>query len=173
MFFKVNTTLQKIQYILETGGKCEWPRGKMVSGTGGLYGMMYVRGSPALYDQWKLLGNPGWSFTQLKSYFKRAENPTHPEFLNKTWFDEINTGGPMNIDYYRHKPDFADELLKAAEELKYKSVLQTQTDTGFMRAPMLTQNGLRGTTSRLICFSSSKKRLEEWNKRKYRIAGTI
>lgn len=120
----------------------------MVSGTGGMYGMMYVRGSPAIYDEWERLGNPGWSYDQLIKYFERAENPTNLEFPYRSPFVKLNTGGPMHIDYFSHQPDFTDVLLKAAEELGYRSTLKNGKETGFMVAPMLTQNGLRGTTSR-------------------------
>ena len=57
--------------------------------------------------------------------------------------------GPMKIRFYPHKPAFADEVLKAAAELGYRtSNLKEYRQTGFMVAPMTTDNGVRGTTSR-------------------------
>lgn len=124
----------------------------MVSGTGGMYGMMYARGSPAIYDEWERLGNQGWSYKDLIKYFERAENPRNKSFLDRTPFVKINMDTPMYINYFAHKPDFADTLLDAAKELDYNDFLKDGTKTGFMRAPMLTQDGLRGTTSRLDNF---------------------
>ncbi|XP_016843208.1 glucose dehydrogenase [FAD, quinone] [Nasonia vitripennis] len=134
---------------LESGGVCAWPRGKMVSGTGGMYGMMYARGHPSVYDDWARQGNPGWSYKELEEYFDRAENPINPKFVTDRMFKNINTGGPMTIDNFSHKPEFADEILKAAAEMGYRTAgLHGEKQTGFMVAPMLTQDGLRGTTSR-------------------------
>lgn len=121
----------------------------MVSGTGGMYGMMYARGHPSIYDEWARQGNPGWSYKELEEYFERAENPINPKFVKDQLFKNINTGGPMTIDYFSHKPEFAEELLKAAAEMGYRTAgLHGEQQTGFMVAPMLTQDGLRGTTSR-------------------------
>ena len=121
----------------------------MVSGTGGMYGMMYVRGHPSVYDEWEKLGNPGWSYREIEKYFEMAENPIHPSFIKERMFKSINTGNPMIIDKFCHKPDFAYEVLKAAKEMGHRTEgLSGDRQTGFMIAPMLVQNGLRGTTSR-------------------------
>lgn len=122
----------------------------MVSGTGGMYGMMYARGHPSIYDEWsRLMGNSDWSYAELERYFERAENPVDPRLVEHGVFARTDTDAPMTIDYFGHKPGFADELLRAAAEMGYRtSGLAGKRQTGFMVAPMLTQNGLRGTTAR-------------------------
>ncbi|KAG7204862.1 hypothetical protein KM043_005262 [Ampulex compressa] len=133
---------------LEKGGRCVWPRGRMVAGTAGLYGMMYARGHPEIYNSWSRAGNTGWSYDEIAHYFERAENPVHPKIVSDRP-RTVHPGGPMKIQYYPHKPAFAEELLKAAGELGYKtSLLKEYAQTGFMVAPMTVENGLRGTTSR-------------------------
>ncbi|XP_012217935.1 glucose dehydrogenase [FAD, quinone]-like isoform X2 [Linepithema humile] len=133
---------------LETDGVCTWPRGKMVAGTGGLHGMMYVRGHPEIYNRWSRAGNSGWSYNEVRHYFERVENPVDPMILSDT-HRSLKEGGPINIQYYPHKPEFADVLLTAAGELGYKtSRLKEYNQTGFMIAPMTTENGMRLTTSR-------------------------
>ncbi|XP_043481450.1 glucose dehydrogenase [FAD, quinone]-like [Leptopilina heterotoma] len=134
---------------LETDGKCAWPRGKMVSGTGGMNGMMYVRGHPEIYNKWARAGNPGWSYEEIEHYFERAENPVNTKLVQDEIFKKTQTGGPINIDLFSHKPDFSDELLKAARELGYETErLRAYNQTGFIVAPMMTAGGLRGTTSK-------------------------
>ena len=118
----------------------------MVSGSGGINGMMYYRGHPSVYDEWAELGNPGWSYKDVKQYFERAENPIN---RNLTIFDKFNTGNPLIIDQFPYQPPFADELLKAASELGYITTgMREYNYTGFSKAPILVQNGERGTTSR-------------------------
>lgn len=135
--------------ISESGGRCAWPRGKMISGTGGMYGMMYVRGHPEIYNRWARNGNPGWSYEEIKHYFERAENPKTLEMVTDQSFTQGRRNGPMDIEHFSHIPTFSDDLLKAAKELKYKTTyLNGYKQTGFMIAPMMTKDGLRGTTSR-------------------------
>ncbi|KAK0075351.1 hypothetical protein PV325_007007, partial [Microctonus aethiopoides] len=126
---------------LETNGICNWPRGKMVSGTGGMYGMMYVRGHPEIYNRWARAGNPGWSYNEIEHYFERAENPAVPGMTSGQILRRTEFGGPVNIDYFPHKPPFVDDLLSAADELGYKtSNLYGTNQTGFMVAPMMIDN---------------------------------
>ncbi|XP_046608294.1 glucose dehydrogenase [FAD, quinone]-like [Neodiprion virginianus] len=134
---------------LERGGICAWPRGKMVSGTGGLYGMMYVRGHPEIYNKWAREGNVGWSYSEIEHYFERAEAPANPNMVRSEPFARTRSGGPLQINYFPHKPDFSDDLLNSAKELRYRiGSLRGFNQTGFMVAPMMTSAGLRGTTSR-------------------------
>ncbi|XP_076767185.1 glucose dehydrogenase [FAD, quinone] [Xylocopa sonorina] len=146
--FKTEPTEPHPTACLETNGVCTWPRGKMVSGTGGMHGMMYVRGHPEIYNSWARGGALGWSYDEISHYFERVENPIDPSILS----DKPRTvpvPGPMKVQYYPHKPAFADEVLKAGSELGYRtSKLKEYTQTGFMVAPMTTENGVRGTTSR-------------------------
>lgn len=121
----------------------------MVSGTGGLYGMMYVRGHPEIYNKWARAGNVGWAYNDIEHYFERAERPLKPEMVSDQPFARTQTGGPMPINHFPHKPKFSDDLLDAAKELGYRTTyLNGFNQTGFMIAPMMTENGLRGTTSR-------------------------
>ena len=51
-----------------------WPRGKTLGGSSSINGHVYMRGTPADYDGWRDLGNPGWSWGDVLPYFKRSEN---------------------------------------------------------------------------------------------------
>jgi choline dehydrogenase len=42
--------------------------------------MLYVRGNPHDYDHWQALGNPGWSYQVVLSYFKKLEHRQHSTF---------------------------------------------------------------------------------------------
>nr|XP_012146264.1 PREDICTED: glucose dehydrogenase [FAD, quinone]-like [Megachile rotundata] len=179
--YKTEPTMPHPTACLETDGVCTWPRGKMVSGTGGLYGMMYARGHPEVYNSWARSGAIGWSYDEITHYFERAENPIDQSIVS----DKPRTApipGPMKIQYYPHKPKFADEVLKAASELNYRVGKRKEYDqTGFMIAPMVTENGLRGTTSRnylrpvhgrpnlrvLINAQVTKVLMNQWENRAY------
>ncbi|XP_072757226.1 glucose dehydrogenase [FAD, quinone] [Anoplolepis gracilipes] len=146
--FKTEPTSPHPTACLNTGGVCTWPRGKMIAGTGGFHGMMYVRGHPEIYNRWAQAGNPGWSYVETLRYFERVENPVDPLILSDK-DRSLKEDGSINIQYFPHKPEFADTLLIAAHQLGYKiSQLKEYNQTGFMIAPMTTENGMRLTTSR-------------------------
>ncbi|TFK81447.1 GMC oxidoreductase [Polyporus arcularius HHB13444] len=55
-------------------------RGEALGGSSRINGMLYTRGSPGDYNQWKALGNDGWAYEDLESYFVKSENArSHPE----------------------------------------------------------------------------------------------
>jgi choline dehydrogenase len=56
------------------GRRIPVPRGKILGGSGAINGMLYARGHPRDYDQWRQLGLDGWSFEDVLPYFKRVEH---------------------------------------------------------------------------------------------------
>ena len=50
-----------------------WPAGRVVGGSSAINGMLYVRGRPSDYDQWRDLGCEGWSGDDIMPLFKRIE----------------------------------------------------------------------------------------------------
>ncbi len=57
-----------------TGQTIYWPRGRMLGGSSGVNGTIYVRGEAAEFDHWRDLGNPGWGHADLLPYFRRLES---------------------------------------------------------------------------------------------------
>ncbi|MFM9977100.1 MAG: GMC family oxidoreductase, partial [Sphingomonadaceae bacterium] len=56
------------------GRRSYWPRGKVIGGSGSINAMVYVRGQPHDFDDWKALGNPGWGWDDVLPYFKKSED---------------------------------------------------------------------------------------------------
>ncbi len=50
------------------------PRGRLMGGTSSINAMVYARGHPGDYDQWRNEGLDGWSYDDLLPYFKKSEN---------------------------------------------------------------------------------------------------
>jgi choline dehydrogenase len=50
-----------------------WPRGKVLGGSSSINGLLYVRGQQADFNQWRQLGNAGWSWADVLPYFRRSE----------------------------------------------------------------------------------------------------
>lgn len=57
------------------GGRAmTWGAGKMLGGSSGINGQVYMRGARGDYDAWAQLGCKGWSFDEILPYFLRAED---------------------------------------------------------------------------------------------------
>jgi choline dehydrogenase len=55
------------------GRSVQLPRAKLVGGCSATNAAFALRGSPADYDRWQALGNPGWSFADVLPAFRRLE----------------------------------------------------------------------------------------------------
>ncbi|MCE8042366.1 glucose-methanol-choline oxidoreductase [Halomonas daqingensis] len=100
-----------------------WPRGKVVGGSSAINGMVYVRGDPIEYDEWKSLGNEGWGYRDVAAYYKRMEcypegdsalrghkGPMHiinrgswdPDPLSTAFRDACTEAGIQQVDDYNN-----------------------------------------------------------------------
>jgi choline dehydrogenase len=68
-----------------------WPRGKVLGGSSSINGMIYNRGHAKDYDQWRQLGNEGWSYDEVLPYFKKSMNQ------ERGADDFHGIGGPLNV----------------------------------------------------------------------------
>jgi choline dehydrogenase len=68
-----------------------WPRGKVLGGSSSINAMVYVRGQPADFDDWRAAGNPGWSWSELLPYFRKLED--HPWGASEFH----GAGGPVHV----------------------------------------------------------------------------
>ena len=94
-----------------SGRSIDWPRGKTLGGTSSINGLLYIRGQHQDYDHWRQLGNTGWSYEDVLSYFKRSEDQQNgaDDFHGK--------GGDLSVQNIRAKRDICEALIDAAEEL--------------------------------------------------------
>jgi len=74
------------------GGRIiKWPRGRVLGGTSAINGMLYVRGQAQDFDQWRQLGNAGWSFADVLPFFRKAER-------QERGADDLHGGdGPVGV----------------------------------------------------------------------------
>ncbi|MBW4052489.1 MAG: choline dehydrogenase [Proteobacteria bacterium] len=74
-----------------------WPRGKVLGGSSSINAMVFVRGQPSDYDDWRGAGNPGWSWQDVLPYFRKLED--------HAWgaSEYHGAGGPVHV----HDPSAA------------------------------------------------------------------
>lgn len=88
-----------------------WPRGKVLGGSSSINGLLYVRGQPQDYDQWRQLGNVGWSWDDVLPYFKRSED-------QERGADALHgAGGPLKVSDMRTRHAICAAVIRAAEQI--------------------------------------------------------
>ncbi len=50
-----------------------WPRGRVVGGSSSINALVYCRGMPEDFDDWRRMGNVGWGWDDVRPYFEKSE----------------------------------------------------------------------------------------------------
>jgi choline dehydrogenase len=50
-----------------------WPRGRLLGGSSSINALVYCRGMPGDFDDWRDAGNPGWGWADVEPVFRRIE----------------------------------------------------------------------------------------------------
>ncbi|HKS89288.1 MAG TPA: GMC family oxidoreductase N-terminal domain-containing protein [Stellaceae bacterium] len=85
------------------------PRGKVLGGTSSINGMVYMRGTPTDYDNWRQRGCEGWDWENVLPFFRRAENQ------ERGADDFHGVGGPLRVSNPVRTP-LGDAMVEAAIE---------------------------------------------------------
>jgi choline dehydrogenase len=70
---KVNWKYQTLPNPGLDGRRIYWPRGRVIGGSSSINALVYCRGMPADFDDWRQMGNVGWSWDEVRPYFERSE----------------------------------------------------------------------------------------------------
>uniref|UniRef100_A0A0K8UP37 Glucose dehydrogenase [acceptor] n=1 Tax=Bactrocera latifrons TaxID=174628 RepID=A0A0K8UP37_BACLA len=131
--------------------RCYWPRGKMIGGSGGVNGMLYVRGHRGDYDSWAQAGNTGWGWNDVLPYFERSVGPlgndTHPRgYVTLSAF-------PVN------DPDIEQMIYAGTAELGIPRVhlFTDGSEIGYSNLPGTIMNGRRMSPSKGYLASVAKR----------------
>ncbi len=93
------------------GRSIDWPRGKTLGGSSSINGLLYIRGQREDYDQWRQMGNAGWSYDDVLPYFRRSES-------QERGADDYHGGdGPLQVTNMRVQRQVCQALIDGAEEI--------------------------------------------------------
>ena len=93
------------------GRRIGWPRGRVLGGSSSINGLVYIRGQREDYDQWRQMGNTGWSYDDVLPLFRRAED-------QERGADEFHgVGGPLKVSDIRDRRPVCEALIEAAGEI--------------------------------------------------------
>jgi choline dehydrogenase len=88
------------------GRALNYPRGKVVGGCSAINGMIYMLGQAADYDNWRQLGLPGWSWDDVRPYFRKHVD----HFLTG---DQHAQGGEWRVEEQRLSWEILEAFRKA------------------------------------------------------------
>ena len=135
------------------GGRCLWPRGKVIGGSSTINYMLYVRGNKKDYDIWGQLGNPGWSYKDVLSYFKKSEDNQN----TKTPYH--SRGGYLTVEESRWHTPLAVAFLQAGREMGYEDRdINGERQTGFMTPQGTIRHGSRCSTGKAFLRPASARK---------------
>ena len=90
------------------------PRGRVLGGSSSINAMVYTRGHPEDYNEWESLGNRGWGWNDVESYFLMAEHQERGS-------DEFHgIGGALNVADLRSPNPVAKAFVDAGIACGYR-----------------------------------------------------
>jgi choline dehydrogenase len=94
------------------GRRLWWPRGRGLGGSSAINGMIYARGHPQDYDEWRQMGLSGWGWDDVLPYFKRLEGHHRRGALH-------GSDGPLRISAGESDSPFNAALIEAGRQAGY------------------------------------------------------
>ena len=137
------------------GRSSYWPRGKVIGGSGSINAMVYVRGQPRDFDDWKGLGNDGWGWDDVLPYFRKSETSQHGAC-------ETHGGdGPMHVtDISLGAHPLCERFIETAQALGFarNPDLNAPPHEGVGIYPINTHRGRRASSANAFLRPALKRR---------------
>jgi len=122
------------------GGRVSyWPRGKVLGGSSSINAMVYCRGLPGDYDDWRDVGNPGWGWNDVEPVYRGFERVVGHD-------GTVQGDGPLFVSH--REPEYHPlrrHFYAAAAELGFATG-GDPNDSGYEGVcayPITTRRGLR------------------------------
>ncbi len=126
------------------GRRIQVPRGRVLGGTSSINAMIYARGHPLDYDQWRQMGLAGWGYADVLPYFKRSEH----SFRGADTYH--GAGGPLKVTPPGIPSPIYDMFAAAAERVGFprSDDYNGAEPEGVAQAQMTIGDGKRWSTAR-------------------------
>ncbi|MCJ0766008.1 GMC family oxidoreductase [Variovorax terrae] len=119
------------------------PQGRTLGGGSSVNAMVYTRGTPADYDDWRAGGCTGWGWDDVLPAFRRAE-------ANERLSGPLHgTDGPLRVSDARHRHPLSMAFVRAAQEagVPYNDDFNGARQEGVGFYQSTTFEGRRGSTA--------------------------
>ena len=130
------------------------PRGKVIGGSSSINAMIYARGHPLDYDQWRQSGLDGWGYADLLPYFKRSEGSWRENDAYHNDSGELKVSRSPEVDIFYKL--FADSA--AAAGLKLTPDFNGADPEGISWPDMTLRGGWRSSAARQFLRPAENRR---------------
>jgi len=108
---RINWKLHTEPEAALNGQRGYWPRGKVLGGSSSINAMVYCRGLPSDFDDWRSQGNLGWGWSDVEPVFRRTERRVDAQ-------GHAAAGGPLFVsDVEREMHPLRRHYFAAAREM--------------------------------------------------------
>lgn len=124
------------------GNRMHWPSGRVLGGSSSVNGMVFVRGHPAKYDEWRDAGCPGWGYEDVLPYFRKLEDCRFAAGQLR------GTGGPVAVSRFEGDA-ITDGFIDACADagIPRTADYNDRSAEGVSRMQLSTRNGMRCSTA--------------------------
>ena len=125
-----------------------WPRGRVLGGSSTINAMVFMRGLPRDFEDWRDAGNPGWGWDDVLPYFRRLETYRGPGSEDRA---TRGAEGPLHVsDVAAACHPLCDDFLRACQQigLRRSRDLNGADPEGVGHYQITTKNGLRMSAAR-------------------------
>ncbi len=119
-----------------------WPRGRVVGGSSTVNGLMWVHGTPHLFDAWAGDGCPGWAYADVHPWFKKIEDYAAGDAQYR------GHGGPVSVTEFQPVDALPDAFLDSLQAAGITPRVKDYNTHGLGGSYMQfnTRNGVRCNT---------------------------
>jgi choline dehydrogenase len=119
-----------------------WPRGRGLGGSSSINGMVYTRGHPRDYDEWRQMGLAGWAWDDVLPYFRKLEGHHRAD-------EHHGATGPLRVSAGESDSPFHDALIEAGRQAGYPITpdFNGAEQEGFGRYDLTINDGKRWSTA--------------------------
>ncbi|XP_033227028.1 glucose dehydrogenase [FAD, quinone]-like [Belonocnema kinseyi] len=119
----------------------------VMGGSSAVNGMVYTRGNRADFEDWAKLGNTGWNYDQVLSYFKKSEDNRDQDVIRDNPGYHA-TGGYQSIQKYPYTDINSKRVIEAFQELGFKKTDPNgETQLGVSNIQWTVKDGVRVSTN--------------------------
>lgn len=125
------------------GRKIYFPRGKALGGSSIINGMIYIRGMPSDYDNWRQMGLKGWGYSEILPYFIKSEGS---KFRDDEYYGKF---GPLKTEPSTNFGVLDKAFIEASIKCGHKYVddFNGPTRTGVSRTESTVHKGVRQSSA--------------------------
>ena len=132
-----------------------WPRGKVLGGSSSINALVFIRGQPNDFNDWRAMGNAGWSWDDVLPYFKKLETVTCSESALR------GKDGPVFVSEVSHDMHPTNKnFIAACEEVGFNtnSDFNSENQEGVGHWQINTKNGRRMSAARAYLHPAKERK---------------